>query len=251
MDFNYTLSHSLDDASGLATSGAFGGAFILNPILQQNSYANSDFDIRHIINVNGIWTLPIGRGRLLFGDANRVVNSIFGGWQLSGIFRWNSGLPVGFYGASGPYDDARWATNWNVQSNLVRTRPIETCPTRGSGNVGPKLFCDPVAAYRSFRNANPGETGDRNVFRVPGYVNLDMGLGKSFTMPWSEGHKLQIRVEAFNITNTQRLGQFDTSRTGFGAVLDPQFATPPTNWSNLTAIQGTPRVMQFGFRYEF
>src|SRR6476619_2373044 len=39
MDFNYTLSHSLDDASGLATSGAFGGAFIVNPILQRSSYA--------------------------------------------------------------------------------------------------------------------------------------------------------------------------------------------------------------------
>jgi hypothetical protein len=252
MDFNYTLSHSLDDASGLATSGAFGGAFILNPILQKNSYANSDFDIRHIVNVNGIWQLPVGRNRMLFGNANKFVNSIIGGWQLSGIFRWNSGLPVGFYGASGVYDDARWATNWNVQSNLTRIREIQPCPTRGGGNQPPKLFgCNTLDAYRSFRNAKPGESGDRNVFRVPGYVNLDLGLGKSFTMPWSEGHKLQIRIEAFNITNTQRLGQFDTSRTGFGMVLDPESANPPTNWSNFTQIQGSPRVFQFGFRYEF
>jgi Carboxypeptidase regulatory-like domain/TonB dependent receptor len=251
MDFNYTLSHSLDDASGLATSGAFGGAFILNPILQHNSYADSDFDIRHIININGIWQLPVGKGRMLFGHANKFVDAVIGGWQLSGIFRWNSGLPVGFYGASGVYDDARWATNWNVQSNLTRIKPIDVCPTRGDTGP-PKLFgCNTLEAYRSFRNAKPGETGDRNVFRVPGYVNLDMGLGKSFRMPWSEGHKLQIRVEAFNLTNTQRLGQFDTSRTGFGLVLDPQTATPPTNWSNFTAIQGTPRVLQFGFRYEF
>src|SRR6185503_14585863 len=110
MDFNYTLSHSLDDASGLATSGAFGGAFILNPILQKNSYANSDFDIRHIIYVNGIWQLPVGKGRMFFSDSNKFVAAVIGGWQLSGIFRWNSGLPVGFYGASGIYDDARWAT---------------------------------------------------------------------------------------------------------------------------------------------
>lgn len=189
---------------------------------------------------------------MFLGDSNKVVDGILGGWQLSGIFRWNSGLPTGFYGASGPYDDARWATNWNVQSNLTRIREIETCPTRGSGNAPPKLFgCSTVDAYRSFRAARPGESGDRNVFRVPGYVNMDMGLGKSFRMPWSEGHKLQIRVEAFNITNTQRLGQFDTSRTGFGMVLDPEQASPPTNWSNFTAIQGSPRVFQFGFRYEF
>ncbi|PWT96419.1 MAG: hypothetical protein C5B55_00030 [Blastocatellia bacterium] len=251
MDFNYTLSHSLDDASGLATSGAYGGAFILNPILQRSSYANSDFDIRHIINMNSVWQLPFGHGHKFLSNGNKFVEGALGGWQLSGIFRWNSGLPVGFYGDSGVFDDTRWATNWNVQSNVTRTQPLEPCPTRG-GTIAPKLFgCNTLDAYRSFRNAKPGEAGDRNVFRVPGYIDLDMGLGKSFTMPWSEKHKLQIRVEAFNITNTQRLGQYDTSRTGFGVVLDPQSATPPTNWSNFTAIQGTPRVMQFGFRYEF
>ena len=251
MDFNYTLSHSLDDASGLATSGAYGGAFILNPILQQQSYANSDFDIRHIINVNAVWQLPFGRGRTFFGNANRWTNAIIGGWQLSGIYRWNSGLPVGFYGDSGVFDDARWATNWNVQSNVVRIMPVDTCPTRG-GTDPPKLFgCNTKAAYQSFRNAKPGEAGDRNVFRVPGYVDLDLGLGKSFNMPWSEKQKLQIRVEAFNITNTQRLGQYDTSRGGFGVALNPETATPPTQWSNFTAIQGTPRVLQFGFRFEF
>jgi Carboxypeptidase regulatory-like domain len=251
MDFNYTLSHSLDDASGLSTAGAFGGAFILNPILQHNSYANSDFDIRHIVNINAVWQLPFGQGRTFFSNANKWVNGVIGGWQLSGIYRWNSGLPVGFYGDSGVFDDARWATNWNVQSNVTRIKPVDTCPTRGDTGP-PKLFgCNTTEAYRSFRNAKPGETGDRNVFRVPGYVDLDMGLGKSFSMPWSEKQKLQIRVEAFNITNTQRLGQYDTSRTGFGVVLDPESATPPTNWSNFTAIQGTPRVLQFGFRYEF
>jgi Carboxypeptidase regulatory-like domain len=258
MDFNYTLSHSLDDASGLSTAGAFGGAFIVNPIRQRDSYANSDFDIRHIININAVWGLPFGRGRAFFGDANKWVNGFIGGWQLSGIYRWNSGLPVGFYGDSGPFDNSRWATNWNVQSNVIRIRPVDTCPDRGSAPSdvnpagSPKLFgCNTQAAYDSFRNARPGETGDRNVFRVPGYVDLDIGLGKSFSMPWSERQKLQIRVETFNITNTQRLGQYSTGRSGFGVNLKPSTAKPPTVWSNFTAIQGSPRVMQFGFRYEF
>jgi hypothetical protein len=254
MDFNYTLSHSLDDASGLATAGAFGGAFILNPIRQRDSYANSDFDIRHIVNMNAVWTLPFGRGRTLFGDANKVVNGIIGGWQLSGIFRWNSGLPVGFYGDSGTFDNSRWATNWNVQSNTVRIRPIQTCPDRGGpAGAPPKLFgCNTQEAFDSFRNARPGESGDRNVFRVPGYVDLDIGLGKSFTMPWSEKHKLQVRAEAFNITNTQRLGQYSTGRSGFGINLKPSTAKPPPAWSNfIRPIQGSPRVLQLGFRYEF
>ena len=246
LDFNYTLSHSLDDASGLQTSSAFGTAFVLNPIRQHDNYANSDFDVRHSINANAVWQLPVGRGHWLLSDSNKVVNGVLGGWQLSSIFRWNSGLP-----SPSPFDDARWATNWNAQSNAVRVGPIESCPNRG-GLTAPKLFgCDPVAAYRDWRNARPGETGDRNVLRLPGYIDLDMGLAKTFTMPWSETQKLQIRWDTFNVSNTQRLGSIQYTRTGFGIVLDPQSATPPSIWSNFTQIQGSPRVMQFGFRYDF
>jgi hypothetical protein len=108
---------------------------------------------------------------------------------------------------------------------------------------------------------------------LPGYVDLDLGLGKEFTMPWNENHKLQIRWEIFNVTNTQRLGAYDTSRTGYGLTGDPAGrplgcsgatcvaqgfqsgtgtpASPPSNWGNFTSIQGTPRVMQVGFRYSF
>ena len=245
-DFNYTLSHSMDDASGLQTSGAFGGAFILNPLRQEDSYANSDFDVRHIINANAVWEMPFGRGRRFFSGANGFANALIGGWQLGGIFRWNSGLPM-----FSPYDDARWATNWNVQSSGTRTRPVQTCPTRGG-----KLFGDCLLeAYRSWRGAYAGETGDRNVLRLPGYVNLDMGLSKSFDMPWSETQKLQIRFEVFNVTNTQRMGDIDTSRSGFGLQLDPDQITNvnqiPSNWSNFISIQGQPRVMQVGARFTF
>jgi hypothetical protein len=247
MDFNYTLSHSHDDASGLQTSTGYGEAFILNPLRQSDQFAESDFDIRQIINANAVWELPIGRGRKFFSGMGSAGNAILGGWQLSGIYRWNSGLPIG-----SPYDDARWATNWNAQSNTVRIVPVETCPTRGG-----KLFgCNTLAAYKSFRNARPGETGDRNVLRLPGYINLDLGLGKSFDMPWGEKHKLQVRFEAFNVTNTQRMGAVDFSRTGYGLGLDPQSSIGgiddiPTNWSNFTGIQGQPRVMQLGVRYNF
>ena len=245
-DFNYTLSHSMDDASGLQTSGAFGGAFILNPLRQQDNFANSDFDIRHIINANAVWEMPFGRGRRWFSGVNKLADAFIGGWQLSGIYRWNTGLPI-----FSPYDDARWATNWNVQSSGVRVRDVKTCPVQGDKLFGACL----LDAYTSFRGAYAGETGDRNFLRLPGYANLDVGLGKTFAMPWSEGHSLQVRFEAFNVTNTQRMGDIDTSRAGFGLQLDPDQITSanqiPTNWSNFIAIQGQPRVMQLGIRYTF
>lgn len=240
-DFNYTLSHSLDDASGLQTSGNFGTSLILNPIRQRDNYANSDFDVRHIINVNGVWQVPVGRDRTFLGNSNRVVDAFLGGWQLSGIFRWNSGLPIW-----SPYDTV-WATNWNIQSSGTRTRPIKSCPTRGEDGEAPSLFgCNREYAYQSWRNAKPGETGDRNVIRLPGYVALDMGLAKSFSLPW-EGHRLQFRAEVFNVTNTQRFGETANQQL----EIDPQANTPASDWWNFTGIQGTPRVMQFGLRYSF
>lgn len=241
-DFNYTLSHSMDDASGLQTSGNYGTSFVLNPIRQSDNYANSDFDVRHIININSVWQIPVGRNRLLFRNTNKIVDAFIGGWQLSGIYRWNSGLPI-----YSPYDTL-WATNWNVQSSGVRTRPIQSCPTRGEDGNAPNLFgCDRTYAYQSWRNAKPGETGDRNVIRLPGYSSLDLGLAKAFTMPWGENHKLQVRVEAFNVTNYQAFGETANQQI----QVDPQADTPPTDWWNFIGIQGTPRVIQFGLRYSF
>jgi hypothetical protein len=242
MDFNYTLSNSKDDASGLMAEGVYGDGFILNPFRQRDNYAFSDFDVRHILNANFVYQLPIGKGRLLLGDSGRLADSLLGGWQIAGVVRYNSGLPFGT-----PFDDARWATNWNVQSNSTRTRPVETCPVRGGAVFG----CNSTEAFQSFRNARPGETGERNVFRNVGYTNVDASVGKTFKMPWSEGHAVQIRMEAFNLLNYQAMGAFDVSRSGYGIPLNPAGGQPPVNFSRYTAIQGTERVLQYFLRYSF
>jgi carboxypeptidase family protein len=254
-DLNYTWAHSMDDASGLQTETGFGnnvgnGAFIVNPIRQGQSYANSDFDVRHSINADAVWQLPFGRGQALMSTAGRTANAILGGWQLSGIFRWNTGLPA----VPSPYDDARWATNWDVQASVVPLSPIHSCPNRPT-NGQPKLFggCDLTTIYQNFRNPYPGETGGRNYLRMPGYFDLDLGLGKTWKMPWKEGHELQVRWDVFNVTNTQSFGAVDNSRTGMGVGLDPALNQlhPPANWSNFLQIQGQPRIMQIGARYSF
>ncbi len=253
-DLNYTMSHSLDDASGLQSDTGFGTAsFILNPIRQRDWYANSAFDIRHLVNMNAVFELPMGRGKWVGKNASRGLDALIGGYQLSGIFRWSTGLPL-----SAPIDDARWATNWNVQSSTVLTRPLEPCVTKGTATAAPKLFgCDPTLAYQSFRNAYPGEGGQRNIFRVPGVVRLDAGLSKVINMPWSEKQKLHLRWEVFNVTNTQHFGPMDLSRSGYGIRADPAVRnlTPPTNWSNFTDIQGGTlngrREMQVGIRFSF
>jgi hypothetical protein len=249
-DFNYTYAHSLDNASGIQGESAFASSsFIVNPIRPNDFYGNSDFDIRHSINASAIWQLPFGKGRAFMSGAHGVADALFGGWQLSGIYRWNTGLPN-----VSPFDDSRWATNWNVQANVTPTMPIHVCNSRS--NVGsPKVFgsCDETAIYQSFRNAYPGETGPRNYLRLPGYVDLDLGLGKTWKMPYSDHHELQLRWDVFNVTNTQHFGASDLSRTGFGVVRDPGLrgSLPPDNFGNYIQIQGQPRAMQIGARYSF
>jgi Carboxypeptidase regulatory-like domain len=252
LDFNYTYSHSFDDASGLQSDFAFAvSPFIVNPIRQHDNYGSSDFDIRHNINADAVWTLPFGKGKKFMSDAHPAVDAVFGGWQISGIFRWNTGLPQ-----FDAYDDARWATNWNVQAGVTPVTPIHTCPDRPLTGPNPKLFggCGDInAIYQGFRNAYPGESGLRNPFRLPGYIDLDLGLGKTWRMPWSENHSLQVRWDVFNVTNTQHFGAIDTSRTGFGVGRDPALrgSPAPDNWSNFIQIQGQARVMQVGLRYAF
>jgi hypothetical protein len=243
-DFNYTLSHSIDIASGIEPTGSTiaGTALILNPLDLNVNRANSDFDIRHLINANYIYALPFGKGQKLLSNLGSAGNIIFGGWQTTGIFRFNTGLPAG-----DPFDDGRWATNWNVQSAARQTRRLKAAPTR-TGD--PNLFVDPSSAYASYRNPYPGEAGDRNVLREPGYIAVDFGLYKRFPLPW-EGKSVVFRWEVFNLTNTQHFT--DVSGSGFGIGQDP-FLSPsdkPSDFGKFTGILGAPRQMQFALRIEF
>jgi Carboxypeptidase regulatory-like domain len=247
-DLNYTWSKSLDDASGLQNAATFGGSsFILNALRQEDFRSFSDFDLRHILNANAIWDIPVGRGRTLLKDTNRFVDAVLGGWQLSSIFRYNTGYPYSLSGVGG------WPTNWNRYSYVTRLRGDVATTTNynyiysGLVNGSPNNFADPTVAYSSFRSPGPGESGDRNQLRFPSYWVLDMGLQKSFSMPWNETHKISFRVDAFNVTNTQHLTGFSDGTLN----TDPQFSAAPTNWGNFTGIQGAPRILQFALRYDF
>ena len=247
-DINYTFSKSLDNASGLQTGGSYGSQFILNPLRPDDNYALSDFDARHIINANFIFTLPIGEGAM-FDDRGLTSSFFLGGWQIAGVYRYNTGLPV-----SAPFDAAQWATNWNVQSNGTPVGNTTFGVVRNTQNA----FIDPQAAFNSFRNALPGETGPRNNYRLPGYQTLDLGLTKNIDLPWNENHKLQFRWEIFNVTNFQAFDVFNgITRSSYGLPQDPQTCTPPGCNADPSfgkiydTIQGSPRSMQFGLRFEF
>ncbi len=242
-DLNYTYSKSMDDASGLQTGGTFGSAFILNALQQQDARSVSDFDLTHVVNFNSVWEVPIGKGQKYFSSMNKVLDGILGGWQLSTIYRYNTGYPI--YGF---FDNSGWQTNWNIRSNGVRVAQVDPAPNANSGTGGvPNLFADPTAAYQSYRTPYPGESGDRNQLRYPSFFTLDAGLAKSFRMPWSENQKAQIRWEVFNITNSAQFTGLANTALGY----NPSKGLPATTFGNFTGTQGSARVMQFALRYDF
>jgi len=241
-DFNYTFSKSIDNASGLQGAGEFDqSAFIINSLRPEDMRAVSDFDLTHMINASWDYSLPLGKGQRFGSQLHPVAEAILGGWKTTGILRWNSGLPTGR-----TVDMSGWVTNWQIRSANVRIRETKSNPTK-SGEA-PNLFTDTTYAYQSFRTPYAGESGDRNIWRLQGYVALDLGIYKSFLMPYAEGHRITFRWETFNVTNTQRLGG---TVSGLTMGKDPFLGEPGPDFGRITDIQGSPRVMQFGLRYDF
>jgi hypothetical protein len=246
-DLNYTWSKSIDLGSAQENGGSFSG-FVQNTWNPSQMRAVSSYDTTQQLNTLGVYELPFGRGRRFGNGMNKIADAIVGGWQLSGNWRQTTGLPYTCGNGS------RWPTDWNVTANCTPLGPIPvsiTSNATASGSIdkngGPNLFQNPAAIitaagqpvgqYGLFRETFAGASGLRDNIRGPGLFNIDTGLSKTFTMPYSEHHKFQLRWDSFNITNSVRFSApslTDTSSTTFG-----RFS------STLTS----PRQMQFAGRY--
>lgn len=241
-DFNYSLAKSFDWSSGAERSASFGGGFIVNAWQPGQRKSISDFDVTHSINANSIYELPFGKGKYFGNGVNKVADAIIGGWQLTGIFRWTSGLSTSV--GNGRF----WPTNWNITGFASRTGVLPKQATTKNapaatpdGDPGPNIFPDPATALESYDNTLVGESGERNGLRGDGFFGIDLGLGKTWKLP-IEGHKLQFRWETFNLTNTVR---FDVN----SLTLD--LGSGRANFGKYSETLTNPRVMQFALRYEF
>jgi Carboxypeptidase regulatory-like domain len=237
-DFNYTYSKSIDIGSNAERVNEFEGfgfaSQVINSWSPNQLRAVSDFDMKHQINTNWVYELPFGRGRRFASGANKFVDAVLGGWGVSGIFHWTSGLP--FSMASG----AGWSTNWQLEGASVQTGPTGKIGVFRDSNGNPNMFQDTNKALAAFRVPYPGESGQRNNLRGPGYLELDGGLFKSWKV--TEQQNVKFAWEVFNATNTPR---FDAAQAAFN------FGLTFGEFGAYTNTMSTPRVMQFSLRYEF
>jgi len=241
-DVNYTYSKSIDVGSNaervsLYANNSLGGfnSQVINTWSPQQLKAISDFDQTHQINANWVVDLPVGRGKRFGGNMGRVANAVFGGWGLSGLYHWSSGLPLSILAGFG------WSTNYNIEGQGIEIRNPGKIGVHIDSLGNPRMFADPTFALNSFRHPFPGESGQRNELRGQGYFDIDSGLSKEWKV--KEDQTLSFSWEAFNVTNAVR---FDAANSALNFDL-----TSSTNFGTYGSTLTVPRVMQFMLRYSF
>jgi hypothetical protein len=226
-DFNYTWSHALDNASASESNGS-----TIQDAFNPDAFRGpSDFDIRHNVTANTVFELPFGKGKRLLSNANPWVDGVLGGWQISALVSYRTGTPTNLT------DNGVFGTNY-LSSSFAVLRPGATIPTTQVGynqNGQPSMFANTGDA-KAFMGAYAGTVGTRGIVRLPNVRNTDLSIAKYFRMPW-EGHRMQLRGEAFNAFN---FVNFQTLQTGLTSATFGQFSST-----------AEPRVMQFALRYEF
>ena len=214
--------------------------FLLNETDTDYERRISENDIPHRVVVSGIWELPFGRGRKWGSGWNGVVNTIMGGWQVQGIYQWQSGRPINLEARNIYYncDPSRLRTT--ISGSHVDNTFDTSCFYFHDAAVQTNGVDDPVKqrADQRIRLASNIRTFPS---RLPGFrgqpLNLwDLSMSKNISV--TEGLKFQIRGEFLNAFN------------------HPQFADPntdPTNsgFAKTTGQNNLPRNVQIGLKLIF
>ena len=228
-DLNYTWSHAIDDGSAAESGAGQQGAAIQNIFNTREFRGSSDFDMRHNVTANVLFPLPIGRGRSLLSGAHGWLEEIVGGWQLSSLVRYHSGIPTTVGG------ELAYNANYWLSSLAIATAPVSS-GVHTDENGYPSIFSN-TSASNNFADELPGHTGERAVLRLPGMFVTDMAVVKLFPLPW-EGQRITFRAEAFNVFNNVNFSNPSLSLQA------------PGTFGEFQAV-ADGRVMQFALRYEF
>jgi hypothetical protein len=235
-DFNYTYSHSMDNISVIADSVGNQAGTTPAVLCDVRSGAacrgNSEFDLTHSINADGVYLLPFGHGQRYGSGVSGWLDELIGGWEFSDITTWHTGFPFNAFAgvqttslladSIGIFDGDKSALSMNIHRNP-------------DGSI--QFFSNPAAAAAAFSSPTGQQVGNRNVLRGPHYSNWDMALVKNFNLR-SERYRLQLRMEAYNTFNHPN---FAIPTNGFTS---PQFGV-------ISTTVGDPREMQFALRFDF
>jgi hypothetical protein len=263
---NYTWSHCMDTVSngGFLPFSAGG---ILSPLPGDlaRDYGPCDYDIRHNLNAQYVYQLPVKVRSHSLGYA-------LNGWQISGTAFWHSGVP--FSVLSTPYSASG---NGIVQgsgpqfASVVPGVPLyDHHPIPGVTQAGTLQWLNPDAFVSavdpstgqcnggdSAQNCQFGKLG-RNALRGPDFLWSDFYLTKWFLL--SEHVKLRFEGQFFNVFNHPNFALPSmvqagipgnpSTQSGFGALTST--TSPPTGLLGVgLGGDSSPRMIAFQARVEF
>ena len=269
---NYTFSRCMDTVSnGGFLQFSAGG--ILSPLPGElaRDYGPCDYDIRHNLNGQYVYQLPVKVRDHSLGYA-------LNGWQISGTVFWHSGVP--FSVLSTPYSSVNSITGQQegiVQGSgpefasvvpgvpLYNHHPIPGVTQPGTlQRLNPNAFVSTVDPSTgqcyggdSPQNCQFGNLG-RNSLRGPDFLWSDFYLTKWF--PLTEHIKLRFESQFFNVFNHPNFALPSvvqagipgnpSTQTGFGALTST--TSPPTGLLGVgLGGDSTPRMIAFQARLEF
>jgi hypothetical protein len=224
---SYTLGKTTDHVSGLNIGGE---ARPVMPVTQGDEASIERalefekgpalFDARHRFVISFGYELP----RL--EQSSAIVRHLAGGWQLNGIYQAQTGFPLTV--TRGAVLDIRYMTN--------RPDIIAGCDP----NDGPKTTAQwfNTSCFQPLTLAQTGErpgNAGRNSVRGPGFQRTDLSIFKNFD--FATRHRIQVRIEGFNILNQARFAQPNGT---FGSA----------TFGQITAAEDG-RVVQLGVKYVF
>jgi hypothetical protein len=163
-----------------------------------------------------VWELPLGRGRWLGRNMNKILDAFIGGWTLSGVNTMTSGQPITFRYGPSP------VTN-NLPSFLggVALRPNVLCdPINRGDRVNPTRDYFVRSCLAQPHPTSPFGTAGRNTARSDNYFNLDLAVQKDFRLPINEFTKIGFRAEFFNALNRTNFqaANSDINSAAFGSI---------------------------------
>lgn len=190
-------------------------------------------DRRFKIGMSPTYVLPFGRGRLVGRHASRLMDSIIGGWEVSGIYTFYSGTPLelptntAFFEGGSPADGitksrSRWfnTDKFRAFPNRSTTKAqLATYPSWTGVQQLPGYSWSPTSStdqsrngvYNDFKTWISNNATTYGTVRNPYINNWSIGLRKN--IPFSQSIRLQLRLDAFNALNHPQFGNVDTKPT--------------------------------------
>jgi len=240
---NYAWSKSLDTGTG---NGHGSGIDIYqNAYSPAANYGLSDFNAANTLIGQIVYELPFGHGRqfVLHGPLNQIA----GGWRLSTIFQYHGGVPFTPV-IQGSIADAIDGINGGGMGPSIDHGGATLYPNQ----VGDPRVSNPTIHQwfnpAAFANPAPGTFGNvrRNSLIGPGYTNVDLSLGKEFSL--TERAKLEIRADAYNAFNHINYANPDANVGYSGGVLADGSAG---TINGPAGFNSNMRIIQLGARFSF